>query len=93
MEKTSFGASATGGISSILCALESLELKHLGEVAEWSNATVLKTVDPQGSVGSNPTLSAIFPVPSPAMIKPWLVDQRCYIKNARVGLSICGMSR
>ena len=29
-----------------------------GEVAEWSIATVLKTVDPQGSVGSNPTLSA-----------------------------------
>jgi hypothetical protein len=29
-----------------------------GEVAEWSKAAVLKTVDPQGSVGSNPTLSA-----------------------------------
>ncbi len=32
----------------------------LGEVAERSNATVLKTVDPRGSVGSNPTLSAMF---------------------------------
>ena len=31
---------------------------HLGEVAEWSKAAVLKTADPQGSVGSNPTLSA-----------------------------------
>ena len=29
-----------------------------GEVAEWSNAAVLKTVDPQGSGGSNPSLSA-----------------------------------
>ena len=29
-----------------------------GEVAEWSKAAVLKTVDPQGSGGSNPSLSA-----------------------------------
>lgn len=29
-----------------------------GEVAEWSNAAVLKTVVPQGTVGSNPTLSS-----------------------------------
>ena len=29
-----------------------------GEVAEWSNAAVLKTVDPNGSGGSNPSLSA-----------------------------------
>jgi hypothetical protein len=31
-----------------------------GEVVEWSIAPVLKTGEPQGSVGSNPTLSAIF---------------------------------
>ena len=31
---------------------------RMGEVAERSNAPVLKTGDPQGSVGSNPTLSA-----------------------------------
>ena len=30
----------------------------LGEVAEWSIAAVLKTVDPKGSGGSNPSLSA-----------------------------------
>jgi hypothetical protein len=30
-----------------------------GEVAEWSNAAVLKTVEPKGSGGSNPSLSAI----------------------------------
>ena len=29
-----------------------------GVVAEWTKASVLKTVDPQGSVGSNPTRSA-----------------------------------
>ncbi len=33
--------------------------KHLGELAEWSNAAVLKTVDLNGSGGSNPSLSAI----------------------------------
>ena len=33
-------------------------LLRFGEVAEWSKAAVLKTVEPQGSVGSNPTLSA-----------------------------------
>ena len=27
-------------------------------MAEWSTAAVLKTADPQGSVGSNPTPSA-----------------------------------
>ena len=30
-----------------------------GEVAEWSKAAVLKTVEARASVGSNPTLSAI----------------------------------
>ena len=32
--------------------------KHIGEMAEWSNAAVLKTVDLHGSGGSNPSLSA-----------------------------------
>ncbi len=31
-----------------------------GEVAEWSIAAVLKTAEPQGSGGSNPSLSAIL---------------------------------
>ena len=31
-----------------------------GEVAERFKAAVLKTVDPKGSGGSNPSLSAIF---------------------------------
>ena len=30
-------------------------------MTEWSIVAVSKTVDPYGSVGSNPTLSAIFP--------------------------------
>ena len=33
-----------------------------GELAEWSKAAVLKTVDPQGSGGSNPSLSANFSI-------------------------------
>ena len=33
---------------------------HQGEVAEWSMASVLKTEVAQATVGSNPTLSAIF---------------------------------
>ena len=32
--------------------------KRIGELAEWSNAAVLKTVDLNGSGGSNPSLSA-----------------------------------
>ena len=31
-----------------------------GEMAEWSNAAVLKTVEGQTSQGSNPCLSATF---------------------------------
>ncbi len=31
-----------------------------GRVAEWPIAAVLKTGGPKGSVGSNPTSSAIF---------------------------------
>ena len=34
-----------------------------GEVAEWSNAAVLKTVDSKGSGGSNPSLSANYQNP------------------------------
>ncbi len=30
-----------------------------GGVAEWTKAAVLKTADPRGSVGSNPTPSAL----------------------------------
>ena len=43
---------------------ESIESSaHRGGVAEWSNAPVLKTGVPQGTVGSNPTPSAIRPLP------------------------------
>ena len=38
----------------------SLHNRHLGGVAERTNAAVLKTADPQGFVGSNPTPSASF---------------------------------
>ena len=32
-----------------------------GEMAEWSNAVVLKTIVPRGTGGSNPSLSAKAP--------------------------------
>ena len=35
-----------------------LLLHPSGEMAEWSNAVVLKTIDLHGSGGSNPSLSA-----------------------------------
>ena len=41
---------------------------NMGEVAEWFKAAVLKTVDPQGSGGSNPSLSAISVV---CARRPW----------------------
>jgi hypothetical protein len=34
-----------------------IEIVSYGSVAEWSNASVLKTEGPKGSVGSNPTTS------------------------------------
>ena len=39
----------------------------VGEVAEWFNAPVLKTGEPQGSGGSNPSLSAIRRVRSSSL--------------------------
>ncbi len=33
---------------------------ELGDVSEWFKEAVLKTVDVKASVGSNPTISAIF---------------------------------
>ena len=45
--------------SKIFVPLHSLTKgNHIGELAEWSNAAVLKTVDLNGSGGSNPSLSA-----------------------------------
>ena len=37
---------------------------HSGELAEWSNAVVLKTIVPKGTGGSNPSLSARIQNPS-----------------------------
>ena len=34
-------------------------VSSFGEMAEWSNAVVLKTIVPQGTGGSNPSLSAL----------------------------------
>ena len=40
--------------------LYNLNIEFTGEVAEWSNAPVLKTDVPKGTQGSNPCLSANF---------------------------------
>ena len=37
-----------------------VDLNQHGEVSEWFKVTVLKTVEVNSSVGSNPTLSATF---------------------------------
>ncbi len=37
---------------------ETFDRKTIGKMAEWSIAAVLKTVEPRGSRGSNPCLSA-----------------------------------
>ena len=43
----------------ICIALEEISIsKNIGEMAEWSIAAVLKTVELRGSGGSNPSLSA-----------------------------------
>ncbi len=47
-----------------------------GEVSEWSKEAVLKTVEPQGSGGSNPSLSGmkghIYPMQN---AHPWAIGQ------------------
>ena len=46
-------------VSNLFVPLQSLNKgNNTGEMAEWSNAAVLKTVDLNGSGGSNPSLSA-----------------------------------
>ena len=47
-------------VTKIFVPLQSLTKgKYIGELAEWSNAAVLKTVDLNGSGGSSPSLSAV----------------------------------
>lgn len=47
-----------------------LNLSLIGELAEWSNASVLKTEELKGSVGSNPTLTV-----SPAIFTLQLLEE------------------
>ena len=51
-----------------------------GEVVEWLMAPVLKTGDPQGSVGSNPTLSVSglkTGIPEGSRDVPLIPETRC----------------
>ena len=41
-----------------ICTRKREIVRRSGEMAEWSNAAVLKTVDVQASGGSNPSFSA-----------------------------------
>src|SRR5688572_2872639 len=64
-----------------------------GGVAERSNAPVLKTGEPQGSVGSNPTSSAIF---HHAAIAPCVTSPLDPAKNCarvRIGADHAGHHR
>jgi hypothetical protein len=42
----------------VLCGIHMPQIDRSGEVAEWSNVPDSKSGVPQGTVGSNPTLSA-----------------------------------
>ena len=53
-----------------------------GEMAEWSIAAVLKTVDLQGSGGSNPSLSAKWVY---VWVSPKPASERC--QSGRMGRS------
>ena len=61
-----------------------------GELAERSNAAVLKTVEPKGSRGSNPLLSAIkFPLQKNTALKSvskYIVTRQTYLKPKRKSL-------
>ena len=65
---------------SFLAGLENCSNFAPGEMAEWSIAAVLKTVDLQGSGGSNPSLSA----------NPYTAPRQrrfCFRKNRKL---VCG---
>ncbi len=53
----------------------------LGEMAEWSNAAVLKTVVLQGTGGSNPSLSANKALITNKLLIPFLLC--LYVYNAK----------
>src|SRR5215510_10655683 len=60
------GAATEPGRHGCTAATRAGTMPRAGELAERSNAAVLKTVDPQGSGGSNPSLSASLPFVSRA---------------------------
>jgi hypothetical protein len=53
----------------------------LGEVAEWSIALDLKSSEPKGSVGSNPTLSVTKERFVLEMYAPLLGVHKCELPN------------
>ena len=61
-----------------------------GELAEWSNAAVLKTVVPKGTGGSNPSLSATSKKWPPKMVESPQRGGRRSEPASEVGGSKCG---
>ena len=45
-----------------ICTINNAIHRVIGELAEWSNAAVLKTVEGHTSGGSNPSLSATYSI-------------------------------
>ncbi len=67
-------------------------LRCLGGVAEWSIAPVLKTGDPQGSVGSNPTPSASLPrMPDPSSLPQRLTIRSKVLLGFGIVLALFGV--
>ena len=63
----------------------------IGEVREWFNRTVSKTVVPPGTVGSNPTLSVGYEyiVKSRECVNVWffsLFTLNCFLERCESGL-------
>ncbi len=62
---------------------------HIGRVAKWFKATVLKTVALRGLVGSNPTPSASWEnanlqrLPRPANGGTWLEFERAFLTKKK----------
>lgn len=66
----------------------SVSLKRIGSVSEWLKELVLKTSEPQGSVGSNPTASANLKgskMTGEIVVKDHVTAGNCTFVRARKG--------
>gem|GEM_PF-801020 len=68
MVRSSYFCATVGEWPMFLFCSQRQKKGKIGEVAEWSNAAVLKTVDCNRSGGSNPSLSALKNRQSPVFL-------------------------